>query len=295
MKFLKFFLLPIILPISSAIIKGISWFGFETEYENLMCTWTHDISWHIKKINEIGFNAIRLPFSYDYVSENNWIHMDKFFDEVQKYNISVTLDFHRIDKTHQASKPYDDRVSFDMFLSTWRTILKRYENINNLENIDVFNEYQSDNYVEWNNLARQIVNYIEKEFPNRFNFFIGGIVWGTNLHFVDLSDLHFSNRIFYTIHTYWFNSKEPMEQWWDYKFGPYKNIVNVGEFGYISTNQNEVEWVERFVKWLVKNNIHDSFFWTYSYNSFDTGGILLEDCETIDKNKINLLNVLWAD
>ena len=40
-KFVKTF---IFLPTVNSLIKGINWFGFETEYKNLMCTWTNDIN-----------------------------------------------------------------------------------------------------------------------------------------------------------------------------------------------------------------------------------------------------------
>ena len=63
------------------IIKGINWFGFETEYKDLMCTWAHSIDWHLHKIKEVGFNYIRLPFSLEFVQEGNWSQMDEFFEK----------------------------------------------------------------------------------------------------------------------------------------------------------------------------------------------------------------------
>lgn len=296
---MKLLFLLFIQPVFS-IIKGINTFGLETEYpiqnpsKGFMCDWVHPVSWHIQKIAELGFNTIRLPFSHEYVRRDNWLVMDEVFNQCELYNISVCLDFHRIDSTHQASKPYDDHVLFDDFLETWNIILERYEPYTVLKYVDIFNEYQSNDYVEWNFLSRQIVSFIETQFPNRFSYYIGGVVWGSDLHFVDLSDLSFYDRIFYTIHTYWFNSHEPYEEWWDYHFGPYKNIVNVGEWGYISSHGNEVNFAERFVEWLISKNIHDSYFWSWSPNSGDTQGILLDDCTNIDMDKINLLNVLWA-
>ena len=51
---MKFSLLKLLffLPSVNCLIKGINWFGFETEYKNLMCTWTNDIEWNINKIKE---------------------------------------------------------------------------------------------------------------------------------------------------------------------------------------------------------------------------------------------------
>eukprot|EP00952_Eustigmatos_sp_NYUAD-ZCMA_P014067 55214-Eustigmatos_ZCMA.PRE.2 len=221
--------------------------------------------------------------------------MDIFFDEVVKHNISVVLDFHRIDNSHQSAKPYTDTVTFDMFLAAWKTILTRYENNSQLISADVFNEYELDNVHEWNNLARQIVSYIEKEFPDRFSYFVGGVSWGGNLHYVDLEDLPYSDRIYYTIHKYQFSDTEPLEEHWLWSFDiAHKVRVVVGEWGYISSNQHEVDWAHRFVKWLKSKSITNTYFWTWTFNSGDTGGILLEDCETVDTTKMALLYDYWG-
>ena len=275
------------------IIRGINWFGFETEYENLMCIWAHDIDWHMAKMKEIGFNYIRLPFSLEFIQKNKWEKMDLFFEKAQEYNISVALDFHRLHNSFQSSKPYDEDYSFDEFLYGWRKIISRYENYSVLRAIDIFNEFQSSNYVEWNNLSRQIVSFLEESFPNRFIFFVGGVSWGGDIHYMDLEDLPYSDRIWYSIHKYWFSDRNPYTQKWDYSFGNHKPIVNVGEWGYKSDVSSEVAWANQFVNYLLAKGIRDTFFWTWSYNSGDTGGILRNDCTTIDMNKVHLLERLW--
>jgi endoglucanase len=284
------------------IIKGINWFGFETEYKNLMCSWSHGIEWHLKKIKSVGFNYIRLPFSLEYVLEGNWKYMDEFFEKSRDLELDVVLDFHRLHSTHQSAKPYDNTYDFDDFLNGWKTILDRYKDYENLCAVDIFNEYQSTNYVEWNNLARQIVSFIETNFPERFEFFVGGTNWGGNIHNMDLSDLVYHNRIRYSIHKYWFSDTEPYEGKWNYSFGDHKPVVNVGEWGYMSDIPSEVEWAERFVEYLRENDLKDTFFWTWSHNSGDTAGILLEtsksrtgqDCTDVDYKKMLLLHQLWS-
>lgn len=286
-----------------SIIKGISWFGFETEYKNLMCTWSHDIEWHLNTIKQIGFNYIRLPFSLEYIIEGNWKEMDIFFEKSKELGLDVVLDFHRLHSSHQSAKPYDNVYTFDDFLFGWKTILERYKDFDNLKAVDIFNEYQSGNYVEWNNLARQIISFIETNFPERFQYFVGGTNWGGNLHNMDLSDLPYYSRIRYSIHKYWFSDSEPYDEKWDYSFGDHKPVINVGEWGYMSEVKSETEWAERFVEYLRENDLRDTFFWTYSHNSGDTGGILLEasksrsgqDCTDVDYKKMLLLHHLWED
>ncbi len=276
-----------------SIIRGINWFGFETEYENLMCTWVHDIDWHMDRMKEIGFNYIRLPFSMDFIKKDDWAEMDQFFEKAEQNNISIALDFHRLHNSFQSSKPYDEDYSFSEFLYGWRKIITRYEKYSVLKAIDIWNEYQSSNFVEWNSLSRQIVSFLEETFPNRFIYFVGGVSWGGDIHYIDLDDLPYSNRIWYSIHKYWFSDTENYVPKWDYSFGNHKPIVNVGEWGYKSDVTSEVVWANKFVDYLLSKGIRDTFFWTWSWNSGDTGGILREDCSTIDLDKVELLKRLW--
>lgn len=247
-------------------------------------------------MQELGFNSVRLPFSYDYINAGNWQKMDEFFQEVQKTNLTVALDFHRIEDSHQSAKPYNDVVTFDKFLAAWNTILGRYSNVKNLVAIDVFNEYQGQDYVEWNNLARQIVSYVEKRYPDRFIYYIGGTNWGGNIHFVNLDDLPFAKtRIKYTIHVYWFTiQQEPLENGWNWSFGDHDRlVVNVGEFGFISSSQKEVDWAVRFIAWLKSKGLYNSYLWTWSYNSYDTQGVLRENCQDVDEKKMNIIYSYW--
>lgn len=291
---MKLFLFTLLTATVSAMIRGISHFGCETEYMDFMCTWTHPVDWHVAKMKELNFTHIRVPFSYDYIQRGDWSALDTMFSSAEQHGLNITLDFHRIDKTHQSARPYNDEVSFDAFLSAWKKILERYHKRSPLEALDIFNEYQPSNYEEWNNLARQIISYLERHFPDRFKFYVGGTQWGGNLQFVDLSDMPCHDRIYYTIHKYHFSDKEPLEMAWNVSFGPHKVIVNVGEWGFMSDRPDQVAWANRFVDWLKSQNISDSYFWTWSFNSGDTGGILREDCTSIDEGKMNLLRRYWS-
>ena len=293
---MKFNLLKLLffLPTVNSLIKGINWFGFETEYKNLMCTWTNDIEWNINKIKELDFNYIRLPFSLEFVNDGNWEEMDKFFNIAYQYDIDIVLDFHRLHSTHQSFRPYDKHFTFDDFLDTWRIILDRYKSYPNLKGVDIFNEYQGNNVVEWNNLSRQIVSFIENQFPERFDYYVGGVRWGGNLYGVKLDDLEYNNRITYTIHKYWFSDGIDEEAWAATFDKENHKLISVGEWGY-KTDGSEFEkiFAIEFVDWLKQNNIRDTFFWTWTYNSGDTGGILKADCTTVDYEKIRLLHDLW--
>lgn len=294
-------LLTALLPLLSAaqdITKGIAWFGLETQYNGLMCTWQNSVAWNLKRIQDLGFNTVRIPFSHDYVRAGNWHGMDELFEEVTKTNLSLVLDFHRLKNTHQSFKPWTDDVTFDDFLKSWELILNRYENHTQLVGVDVWNEYQGDNFVEWNNIARQIVDFIDKRYGrHNWTYYVQGTNWAGNIHDVFLDDMDCADRIRVTIHKYWFSDKEPLEENWEYSFG----LVNhdptkicVGEYGFISGHPDEVKWFDRFTIWLKSKGIRDSFFWTWSWNSGDTGGVLLDDCTSIDCAKMYRLKSFWS-
>ena len=122
------------------MIRGLNWFGFETEYANLMCTWNGDIAKHIDMIEALDFNYIRLPFSLDFIVDADWVHMDEFFELAEEKDLKVLLDFHRLENTHQSPVPYNDKYSFEDFLQGWITILDRYDSYgisNDMSNISL--------------------------------------------------------------------------------------------------------------------------------------------------------------
>lgn len=89
MRILKALLavLPAVVATSQDFIHGISWFGFETEHRGLQLDWCgYPPDHYLQKIQEVGFNAVRLPFSMDFVNANQWDKMDDFFRAVQNTN-----------------------------------------------------------------------------------------------------------------------------------------------------------------------------------------------------------------
>lgn len=279
-------------------IRGINWFGFETQYSNLMCMWNNQpIDWHVDKMKNLHFNYIRLPFSLDFVNSNNWENMDSFFDITMQKNMSVLLDFHRLNSNNQSPLPYDSSHSFNDFLNGWETILNRYSKYTNLLAVDVFNEYQGNSFDEWNRISQEIVLFIESKFPQRFTYYVGGINWGGNISGMKLpleEEEEFRGRIVYTMHKYVFSSgggsEYNMRNNWDSSI---REPAMIGEWGYISSKNEEVEFARHFVSYLKERNIRDSFFWTWSPNSGDTQGILKDDCSSVDEEKIKLLHDLW--
>jgi endoglucanase len=273
------------------VVRGTNWFGFETEASDLQCIWAHDLDWHLNRMKDVGFNYIRLPFSLEYVQKGNWEKMDAFFEKAKEHNFKVVLDCHRLFNSRQSPKPYNSVYSFSDFLDGWKTILERYKNFDNLTHVDIFNEFQTGNYEEWNDLATRTLLFIENSFPERFEYMVGGINWGGNLRNVNVN-VPFLDRVTYSIHKYSFSDTPPYVEKWNYSFGKHSK-KNVGEWGYMSEIKSQSEWANDFATYLVDKDIRDTFFWTWTQNSYDTKGILT-DCTNVDYQKILLLHNLWS-
>jgi endoglucanase len=286
---MKFFGVLACLPVVSAVIKGYNFYGLETPRKDFVCSWANPISYYIDKLYDLGFNAIRLPFSLEYVREGNFARMDDFFRAVSKHpDIRVVMDLHRVFASHQGDVPTEGGTTLHQFIAGWNLILQRYHQNPQVVAVDIYNEYQGTDEKYWNSIAKQIVQGIEDKFPNRFVYYVGGTRWGGNLHGISLEDLPFAHRINYTIHKYHF-SGDPSE--WDWSFGEYKHKVNVGEWGFFSEKPEQVEWAKRFIAWLISKGIRDNFFWTIAHSG-DTNGIWRDDCQNIDWQKYDIIKSL---
>lgn len=86
---------------------------------------------------------------------------------------------------------------------------------------------------------------------------------------------------------------------WDTLFGKFHptHPVVVGEwggrYGVGGAGANDVKWQDAFVDYLISKGIRSSFYWCYTPNSGDTGGIL-DDNLNVRQDKMTLLRKLWG-
>ena len=78
MKLYKCLTLFLTFPFIRTEYRCISHFGLETDHNGFMCDWTHSVDYYIQKEAELGFNCLRLPFSYQYIQQGNLDKMDFF-------------------------------------------------------------------------------------------------------------------------------------------------------------------------------------------------------------------------
>jgi aryl-phospho-beta-D-glucosidase BglC (GH1 family) len=86
---------------------------------------------------------------------------------------------------------------------------------------------------------------------------------------------------------------------WDTLFGQFfqKHPVVVGEwggkYGQGTGGQQDITWQNAFVDYLLSKGVRNSFYWCYTPNSSDTGGIL-DDNLNVRQDKMALLKRLWG-
>jgi len=275
---------------NSEFVRGASFFGLETELGNTDCSWVKPSSYYINELGRLGFNWIRLPFSQQYVRAGHWEIMDNVFETARLNNISILLDYHRTYNSHQGD--WSETNMFD-FVTTWETIIDRYYNDDSLQAIGLYNEYEGNDAMLWNGVMRISVQQLEEKYPNRFFWLVGCPQWSGNCLDMNLEGLPFSDRIRYEAHKYKFSGSAD-EVDWDRSLGPFTEKLVIGEWGYKSSDPSEVEWAHRFVDYLIRRDIRDTFFWVAVTNSGDTGGLWKPDCLTIEITKLDLLEKLWG-
>jgi aryl-phospho-beta-D-glucosidase BglC (GH1 family) len=86
---------------------------------------------------------------------------------------------------------------------------------------------------------------------------------------------------------------------WDRLFGQFASVHPVvpgewgGKYGQGVGGQKDAAWQNAFVDYLLSKGVRNSFYWCYTPNSGDTGGIL-DDNLKVRTDKLALLNKLWG-
>lgn len=86
---------------------------------------------------------------------------------------------------------------------------------------------------------------------------------------------------------------------WDALFGQFAQQLPVvvgewgGKYGTGTGGQKDIVWQNAFVDYAISKGMRSSFFWCYTPNSFDTGGIL-DDNLVVRQDKLALLKKLWG-
>ena len=278
-------------------IRCMSIYGCETSLSNWVCSWKHDVEWYIEKLYDLQFNTLRLPFSRQYVLQNDFSNYDRAMNKAYELNMSVILDLHRIYSDYQDPTPFSRGLTMDEFKSTWFTMLDRYKWFPKLS-MNAYNEYQLADPVLLNDYTRELFKSVEERYPDLIKrYYSTGTRWSGDLAGVYI-DLPFQERVHYSIHKYWFSLPKDgttdYEHDWDVSIPLSLNSskIIVGEFGWKSQEPKEVAWAHRFLDYLKRRGIVDTCAWTVAHST-DTNGWWLDDCETFDWAKYSILKDFW--
>lgn len=190
-------------------LKGISWFGFETPDFVVNGIWEHDMDFYFQTMKTLNINAIRIPFSAEWIYYNADLYVDNdnvradpacqhkkaieildmVFDKALQNNMVILLDLHRLHKEYISElwySPSDDQYPTSVFFATWFWMLDRYMDRPNLMGIDLLNEPHGqatfgsgDPSMDWKLFIEDAVPRIMSRYPERsFLVFVEGINWG---------------------------------------------------------------------------------------------------------------------
>ena len=251
--------------------------------------------------------------------------MDKIIEGAGERGLKVILDRHRPNTGAQSKLWYDDKHPEDQWISDWVTLARRYKGNDTVIGADLENEPagpatwgSGDPKTDWRLAAEKagnailtvnpdwliIVEGIEKTDNDTKWYWMGGNLIDAAKNPIRLS---VPNKLVYSAHDYgpevymqgWF--KDPsfpanLPGVWDSYWGYLgKNTpILVGEFGGRSVGSDLAGTWQRTLVQYLKDHGFSYAYWAINPNSGDTGGILGDDWQTVNKDKMDLLSSYMA-
>lgn len=268
----------------------------------------------------------RLPASIDYEKNpdlrglTSLEVMDRIVEGAATRGLRVLLDRHRPSPDAQSELWYTDAVSEARWIRDWVTLARRYSGQPAVIGADLHNEphgpatWGDGNLAtDWRLAAERAGNAILAANPD-WLIVVEGVQryggadywWGGNLKGARSSPVRLArpDRLVYSAHDYgpdvfpqpWFQDQDFPRNlprvWTDY-WGHLKDEgiapLLIGEFGGRSVGQDrEGVWQRDLVAFLKQKRISYSY-WAWNPDSGDTGGILEDDWQTVDRAKLELL------
>ena len=141
------------------VLRGISWFGMETETHVPHGLWARDWRAMLAQIRAAGFNLVRIPWSVNAIRSatvggidvskggNADLQgltplevLDRIVAEADRQGLLVLLDCHRLNDAAIPELWYGDGFTEADWLDAWRTMARRYGPASNVIGADVKNE-----------------------------------------------------------------------------------------------------------------------------------------------------------
>jgi endoglucanase len=257
--------------------------------------------------------------------------MDVIVEEAERQGLLVLLDNHSTsDDTFMHGLWYGiDGYTEEDWVETWQALATRYRTRRNVIGADLKNEphgsatWGTGGATDWRRAAERAGNAIHAIAPH-WLIVVEGIEgpvagqlldrhwWGGNLEGVRHSPVRLDrpNKLVYSPHEYgpsvfaqpWFSAPNYRELLYDRWEKGFQFIADegtapilIGEFGGKETGTDTVAgvWLRQFMDYLGARGFSWTY-WSWNPNSGDTGGVLLDDWQTVHQGKMALLRQLIA-
>ncbi len=251
-----------------------------------------------------------------------------FISKAGERGIKILLDRHRPAAAEQSDLWYTDAYPEADWISDWLMLARDLRSHTNIIGADLHNEpggYSTwgteEETRDWHLAAQRAGNAIlaeeprwliiveggEKNIPNVIGYYWrGGNLKGVRDYPVELN---VPNKLVYSAHDYgpeiadmpWFsdaaypnNLPAVWDEHWGYIHKEGIAPVLVGEFGAKNVQPTSASgmWFNALVNYINENDLYWAF-WTFNPDSGDTGGLLGNDWETVNQDKMTALQQLF--
>lgn len=223
------------------ILRGVNWFGFETETHLAHGLWTRDYDEMLAQIAALGYDTIRLPFSLEAIDSSAPVSpstaagmnaalvgktpleaMDVIIDAAARHGLLILLDNHSLaDDDHTFGLWFGGGYSEADWIARWEMLASRWADRSNVIGADLKNEPHGqanwglgDEY-DWRLAAERAGNAVHAFAPH-WLIVVEGVEgsavgqtlsrhwWGGNLEGVATHPvrLNIPNKLVYSPHEY---------------------------------------------------------------------------------------------
>ncbi|HEY9750814.1 MAG TPA: cellulase family glycosylhydrolase [Allocoleopsis sp.] len=223
------------------LLRGVNWFGIETETHAPHGLWARDYKEMLAQIKSQGYNLIRLPYSVqslrsstvqgvDFsIGSNRELQgktplqiMDLVIQEANRQGLLVLLDSHRLNDQQIPELWYGDGFTEADWIDTWKMLATRYKSQSNVIGADLKNEPHgraswgtNDSATDWRLAAERAGKAIQAIAPH-WLIVVEGVEknvagqqlanhwWGANLEGVKNNPVRLpvANKLVYSPHEY---------------------------------------------------------------------------------------------
>jgi endoglucanase len=255
--------------------------------------------------------------------------LDTVVGELDKDGMYILLDHHRPDCNAISELWYTPNYTEDQWISDLEKMATRYKNTSHFMGIDLKNEphgnasWGTGNIsTDWNSAAERAGKQVSAANANIL-IFVEGVgenatcssqiahMWGENIESSrchPISNVIPTDKLVLSPHVYgpdvfmqaYFSDAtfpENMPQIWDTQFGSLRstNTLVVGEWGgkFGLAEPKDLVFQKKLISYFISKNMCSSFYWSWNPDSGDTGGILLDDWNSVSETKMSLLQSLY--